>query len=234
MSMFVSRRLRAVSSGTTVSTGGDVSTSVAEIVSGVSPLGRPSGSNERRVDVYGARVRRPSQRTFVFGLAPLACGLSLWVTSCAEPRLDGLPEDPGHNPPPNPLPTIGPPVGGTDLQPDASVAPNDTTDDASETPSEIVAPGRGDAGGPGSSHATGTTATTGTPTQATSTGGSGSNAPMSSGTSTSPSESNDTTDGDEADAGAFYDAGIDMPVEPDAGDAGDGSVDSGLDAGAEP
>lgn len=240
-----SPRLRALSADATVSAGDGVSPSLAKIVSGVSPEGVSPEANTPGVNVL-ITVGHHSGRAGAVALLPLAFGLSLWVTSCAEPRLDGLPEDPGHNPPSQPLPTIGPPAGNSDIQQDASVAPTNTGADAG-SPSEAVGPAPADAGAPGSSQATDTTGTIGVTTSGSSSTsgaatGSGSDATgTSASTDTSPSGSGsssatDPTDWVDEDAGGvFYDAGIDQPSQPDAGsDAGDAGTDAGFDAGAEP
>jgi hypothetical protein len=76
-----------------------VSLQVPEVVSGVSN----GGAEARRVGSLAA------------------IGLSLCVASCAEPMLDGVPEDPGQH---MPLPTIVSPAGsGLGVEADASVEP---------------------------------------------------------------------------------------------------------------
>jgi hypothetical protein len=123
MRMHLLNWLRGVSVEGAVSRTGALAPLVPEVVSGVS---RP-----------GAAQRLAGSLAMV--------GLGLWVTSCAEPKLDGLPEDPGEH---VPLPTIGPPQAGSDIG-DAGTLPSDDGDDASAgegTQTNEVDPGGADAG----------------------------------------------------------------------------------------
>lgn len=231
-------RRRAATLGTAVSDGAVVTPVVPEGVSGVS---------------VHANVR--------FALSSLSVGLGLCVASCAEPSLDGLPEDPGQH---KPIPTIGPPAesqipfdagatvtsdDGDDAR-DASLGESDASVDGTQPNAGYQDAGRNDTDttdptvtAPTSTAVSSTTGTLTTGPQSSSATSSTTGGQSTSAANTNTSETSDhsdTSDGsdateptdDLADAGGWYPEQDAGVGEPEA-DAGDAG-DAGFDGGGAP